>query len=66
MVEPEWKHPDIYKEFLNGKFVVQKSRKEFSLIPKDHSHELTTKVMKRDGDISNIYDNPDTMDEHFT
>ena len=65
MVELEWKHPDIYREFLNGNFVVQKSRKMFSLIPKDHSHEQTTKVMKSDGGISNIYDNPDTMDEHI-
>ncbi|MES9881863.1 MAG: hypothetical protein ABW185_13375 [Sedimenticola sp.] len=65
MVELEWKHPDIHKEFMKGNFVVQKSRKKFSLIPKDHSHEQTTKVMKSDGGISNIYDNPDTLDDHI-
>ena len=52
MVEFEWKHPDIYKEFLNGNFLVQKSRKHISLIPKYHSYEQTTKVMKSDGGIS--------------
>ena len=39
MVELEWKHPELYKEFLNGNFLVQKSRKHFSLIPKYHSYE---------------------------
>ena len=52
MVELEWKHPEIYKEFLNGNFLVQKSRKYVSLIPKYHSYEHNTKVMKSDGCIS--------------
>ena len=52
MVELECKHPGIYKEFLNGNFLVQKSRKHFSLIPKYHSYEQTTKIMKSDGGIS--------------
>lgn len=65
MVELEWKHPEVYEEFMKGNFVIQKSRKKFSLISKDHIHEQTTKVMKSDGGISNIYDNPDTMVDHI-
>ena len=63
MVELEWKHPEIHKEFTKGNFIIQKSRKKCSLIPKDHSHEQTTKVMKSDGSISNIYNNPGTLDD---
>ena len=32
-------HPDIYAEFMQGNFVVQKSLHKCSLIAKDHSHE---------------------------
>ena len=32
---------------------------------KDHSYEQITKVRKSDGQISNICDNPDTMDDHI-
>ena len=42
MVEHEWKHPEMYKECLNDNFLVQKSRKDFSLISKYHSYDQTT------------------------
>ncbi|MES9879449.1 MAG: hypothetical protein ABW185_01030 [Sedimenticola sp.] len=65
MIELEWKHPEILKEFRKGNFAVQKSQKKFSLIPKDHSHEQTTKTFKSASGVSNLYDTPDTMDEHI-
>ena len=65
MVELESKHPEVHREFMKGNFVVQKSPRKFSLIPKDHSHEQTTKIVKGDGGVSNIYDSPDTLEEHI-
>lgn len=65
MVELEWKNPEIHKEFMKDNFVIQKSRKKFSLTAKNHSHEQTTKVMESDGSISNIYEYPDTLDDHI-
>ena len=43
---------------------MQKSEKKFSLIPKDHSHEQTTKLCKSASGVANLFDMPDTMDEH--
>ena len=65
MVELEWKHPDVQSEFMKGNFVVQKSPRKFSLIAKDHSHEQTTKMVKGDSGVSNIYDSPDTLEKHI-
>ena len=47
-----------------GTFVMQNSEKKFSLIPKDHSHEQTTKLCKSASRVANLFDMPDTMDEH--
>ena len=44
MVELEKKHPHVLEEFRKGNLVVQKSEKNFLPIPKDHSHEQTTKL----------------------
>lgn len=64
MVEFEWKHPDVPAEFWKGNFVVPKSKRKFLLIPKDHSHEQTTKTLKGTSGVVNIFDYPDTKDEH--
>ena len=32
-------HPEVHQQFLNGNFVVQKSKHLFSLIALDHNHE---------------------------
>ena len=63
MVELEKKHPHVLEEFRKGNFVVQKSEKKISLIPKDHSHELTTKLYKSASGVANLFDMPYTMDE---
>ncbi len=62
MVELGRKHPGVLAEFRKGHLLVQKSERKFSLIPKDHSHEQTTKTLKGASDVANIFDRPDTMD----
>ena len=62
MVELEKKHLHVLEEFRKGNFVVQKSEKKFSLIPKAHSHEQTTKLCKRASGVANLFDMPDSMD----
>ena len=64
MVELGRKHPGVLAEFRKGHFLVQKTERKFSLIPKDHSHEQTTKTLKGASCVANIFDRPDTMDEH--
>ena len=40
-------HPDIYREYNdNGSFMVQKTDRVFSAIPKDQAHEQNTKIFK--------------------
>ena len=40
-------HPDIYREYNdNGSFMVQKSERVFSAIPKDQAHEQNNKIFK--------------------
>ena len=38
--------PQVYQEFIEGKFVVQISNKEFSRIHYDHAHEQSNKTIK--------------------
>ena len=44
-------HPDVAKEFQQGKFVVAKSQRKFSFIAVDHCHEQNNGVMKDEGGI---------------
>ena len=40
-------HPDIYREYNdNGSFMVQKSERVFSAIPKDQAHEQNNKIFR--------------------
>ncbi len=41
-------NPDVAQEFRNGKFVLAKSQRKFSLIAIDHVHEQNNGVMKVD------------------
>ena len=61
MVELAEKHPDVYAEYLNGNFTVQKSTRKFSLIAKDQSHEQTNKVLQGNGGASDLYDDTDAI-----
>ena len=42
-------YPDVFAEFMNGRFVIQKSKKKFSCIGVDHAHEQNNKVVKGEG-----------------
>ncbi len=55
------KHPRVYMEFLNGNFVVQKSRRKFSLMAKDQSHEQSNKSLQAHGGATGLYENPEAL-----
>jgi hypothetical protein len=42
-------HPDIFSEFLKGKFVVQRSHRAFSSIAVDQAHEMNNATVKGTG-----------------
>ena len=46
--------PDVAQEFRNGKFVLVKSQRKFSLIAIDHGHEQNNFVMKDKGGITGL------------
>ena len=53
-------HPQIYDEFCKGNFVVQKTKRPFSMIALDQNHEQLNEILKNGGIIGNT-DNPATM-----
>ena len=53
MAELANKHPDVFTEFSNGHFTVQKTKRMFSAIPLDQAHEQN----KSDGGAIGITDN---------
>ena len=46
MLNLEYKHPDLYKQFDDGFFTVAKTNNPFSLIGFDHNHEQLNKELK--------------------
>ena len=44
----EEQHPDVASEFRKGNFVIHKSRRDFSDMAIDQSHEQNNAVIKRD------------------
>lgn len=54
-------HPDIAQEFRNGKFVMAKSMRKFSLIAIDHGHEQNNGVMKEEGGIIGLTQDVDAL-----
>ena len=53
--------PSVKTEFENGNFVLSKTGKRFSSIAIDQSHEQLNKVIKGDGGIVGLIQNPDAM-----
>ena len=53
-------HPNVYKEFLFGKFKINKTGKPFSNIGIDQAHEQNNKLVKTDGDAVDILLNDNT------
>lgn len=52
------KHPNVYQQFLLGKFVVQKSKHLFSLIALDHNHEQQNEMIKGEGGAVGLTEDP--------
>lgn len=46
--------PDVYEHFMNGKFVIQKTNREYSGIAIDQAHKQNNAVIKGDGGIIRI------------
>ena len=57
MAELANKHPDVFTEFSNGQFTVQKTKRMFSAIPLDQSHEQNNAYVKGDGGDIGLTDN---------
>ena len=57
MAELANKHPDVFTEFSNGHFTVQKTNRMFSAIPLDQAHEQNDAYVKGDGGAIGLTDN---------
>ena len=57
MAELANKHPDVFTEFSNGHFTVQKTKRMFSAIPLDQAHEQNNAYVKGDGGPIGLTDN---------
>ena len=51
-------HPDIYREFLSGKFVGQKTKHVFSSLGLDQMHEQLIGMLKGDGGVIKLTEDP--------
>ena len=61
MVKLPKKHPDIYRQFCNGHFTVQKTKRVFSAIPIDPAHEQNNACVKGDGGAVGLTDDPSAL-----
>ena len=46
---------------MKGNFVVQKSRRQFSLMAKDQSHEQSNKILQTKGAAAGLYENHEAL-----
>ena len=58
MVTLKEKHPQLAQEFVSGKFVVQKSSRQFSGMAIDQAHEQANAVIKGDGGAIGVTEDP--------
>ena len=58
MISLEKSHPNIYAEFVKGKFVVKKTQHAFSAIAIDQAHEQNNALVKGDGGAVGLTANP--------
>lgn len=61
MAELPTKHPNVYQEFMDGHFTVQKTKRVFSAIPIDQAHEQNNACVKGDGGAVGLTDNPGAL-----
>ena len=55
------KHPDVTIPFAKGMFTVQKTNHVFSCIATDHTHKQRNAIIKGDGRVVGIIDNPSAL-----
>ena len=53
-------NPEVHAEFMKGNFVVQKSRRKFSLMAKDQAHEQSNKILQTKGGAAGLYEYNET------
>ena len=53
-----FRHPDVYKHFSDGAFVVHKTNRAFSSIALDHDHEQVNALVKGQGGAVGLTENP--------
>lgn len=58
LVNLKERHPSVYVEFEQGKFVVQKSQHLFSKISMDQNHEQENEMIKGDGGAVGLTESP--------
>ena len=58
LVNLKERHPSVYAEFEQGKFVVQKSKHLLSKISLDHNHEQENEMIKGDGGAVGLTESP--------
>lgn len=61
LMELEMRHPSLYTEFLDGKFVGQKTKHRFSMIALDQNHEQENEMIKGDGGAVGLTENPTAL-----
>ena len=52
---------EVHAEFMTGHFVVQKSRRKFSLMFKDQAHEQSNKILQTKGGAAGLYENHEAL-----
>ena len=55
------RHQEVHKQFLAGKFTVQKTNRKFSSISDDQAHEQNNKIIKDDGGAIGILHSPKAL-----
>ena len=54
-------HPDVFRQFSSGNFVVHKTDRPFSAIGVDHAHEQANALVKGDGGAIGITEDPSAL-----
>ena len=54
-------HPDVFRQFSSGNFVVHKTDRPFSAIGIDHAHEQANALVKGDGGAIGITEDPSAL-----
>ena len=61
MVQLAQQNPEVHAEFMKGNFVVQKSRRRFSMMAKDQAHKQSSKILQTKGGAAGLYENHEAI-----